>query len=307
MKTEYYVYMHITPNGKRYIGITCCEKPNRRWQNGYGYTTQPFYRAIKKYGWNNIEHIILASGLSSSEASTLERMYIEKYHTTNKKYGYNMTDGGEYFGHMSEEHKQKIGDANRGERNGMYGHRYTDEERQYMSEHSVWNGRNHTEETKQKMSLARKEHPIAFYGKEHPMAHAVLQYDLNGKYINRYDTAKEAEEKTGTLRSTICTCLKGRKKTAGGYIWKYADDVDSCDDLSMEEVSYYVRHDFNMNSVKSFYRKINQYDLNGVHINTYMSVTDACRSVGGRSSSCISACARGKRPTAYGYIWKYAT
>ena len=35
--------------------------------------------------------------------------------------------------------------------------------------------------------------------------------------------AKEAFEKTGVSRSGICNCCKGKIKTAGGYIWKYAD------------------------------------------------------------------------------------
>lgn len=32
----YYVYKHIFPNGKVYIGITC-KKPIYRWNNGNGY------------------------------------------------------------------------------------------------------------------------------------------------------------------------------------------------------------------------------------------------------------------------------
>ena len=78
MKREYCVYMHITPNGKRYIGQTCCE-PNRRWQNGYGYVGQIFFCAIKKYGWNNIQHIILADNLTSDEADSIEQEYIKKF------------------------------------------------------------------------------------------------------------------------------------------------------------------------------------------------------------------------------------
>lgn len=31
-----YLYMHISPNGKKYVGITC-QKPEGRWRKGEGY------------------------------------------------------------------------------------------------------------------------------------------------------------------------------------------------------------------------------------------------------------------------------
>lgn len=47
----YTVYMHISPSGKRYVGITR-QRPVARWKNGRGYiNNEYFYRAIKKYGW----------------------------------------------------------------------------------------------------------------------------------------------------------------------------------------------------------------------------------------------------------------
>ena len=51
---NYTVYMHICPNGKRYIGITKL-KPNERWKNGKSYKNCIlFNRAIEKYKWKNI-------------------------------------------------------------------------------------------------------------------------------------------------------------------------------------------------------------------------------------------------------------
>lgn len=53
---SYTVYMHITPSGKMYIGITG-RNPLKRWgSNGSGYKGQAFSNAIKKYGWDNMEH-----------------------------------------------------------------------------------------------------------------------------------------------------------------------------------------------------------------------------------------------------------
>ena len=59
-------------NDKCYIGITCQSKPERRWQNGLGYKTQFFYRAIEKYGWDGFNHIILHKGLSENQAKCLK-------------------------------------------------------------------------------------------------------------------------------------------------------------------------------------------------------------------------------------------
>ena len=68
----YTVYKHTTPSGKIYIGITSND-PKYRWKNGYGYMNNKyFFNAIKKYGWNNISHEILFTGLSEEEAYSKE-------------------------------------------------------------------------------------------------------------------------------------------------------------------------------------------------------------------------------------------
>lgn len=88
------VYSHQTPSGKFYIGITS-NSPEKRWKNGEGYKNCPaFYNAIKKYGWDNIYHEIVASSLTKEEASNFERLLINKLNTTNSNYGYNIKIGG---------------------------------------------------------------------------------------------------------------------------------------------------------------------------------------------------------------------
>lgn len=68
------VYKHTSPVGKVYIGITS-KAPKERWQNGRGYwNNKHFYRAIKKYGWNNFEHEILYEGLTEGQANIIEQM-----------------------------------------------------------------------------------------------------------------------------------------------------------------------------------------------------------------------------------------
>lgn len=112
----YTIYMHITPSNKKYIGITSKDLDERFGSNGCLYRNQIFGRAIKKYGWDNIEHIIMAQNLTKDEAKKLEIELIAKYNTTNPRYGYNISIGGDIpviLGeHHTEETKQKIGKAN---------------------------------------------------------------------------------------------------------------------------------------------------------------------------------------------------
>jgi group I intron endonuclease len=90
---NYYVYRHVSPSGKSYIGITK-QKPERRFQNGFGYKTQDsFFRAIAKYGWDNFTHEILEEGLTEKEACEKEAYYIDLYNSFSPN-GYNTREGG---------------------------------------------------------------------------------------------------------------------------------------------------------------------------------------------------------------------
>ena len=103
---EFYVYKHTCPNEKIYIGITK-QQPIKRWgYNGYGYRKNTlFYRAIQKYGWSNIKHEILYENLSKEEAEQKEIELIEKYKSNQPKYGYNIANGGNTTGTVSEANK----------------------------------------------------------------------------------------------------------------------------------------------------------------------------------------------------------
>jgi hypothetical protein len=50
----------------------------------------------------------------------------------------------------------------------------------------------------------------------------IIQYDLEGIFIREWDSVKEAERKTKV--KSINSCLKGKYKRAGRYIWKYKYD-----------------------------------------------------------------------------------
>lgn len=51
---------------------------------------------------------------------------------------------------------------------------------------------------------------------------AVLQYDLDGNLVEEYSSIKEACDVTGANNGSVCSACKGRRKTANGFVWKYA-------------------------------------------------------------------------------------
>ncbi len=55
---------------------------------------------------------------------------------------------------------------------------------------------------------------------------SVCQYDKNGKFLNRYDSIREASRVTNIPRQNIssCLCKKNNRKYAGGYIWKHEEE-----------------------------------------------------------------------------------
>lgn len=84
------VYKHIVPNGKIYVGITKMT-PERRWHDGAGYKeNHAFWKDILFYGWGNIIHEIVATGLNEQEAKQKEYDLIMELHANDPNYGYNI-------------------------------------------------------------------------------------------------------------------------------------------------------------------------------------------------------------------------
>lgn len=51
----------------------------------------------------------------------------------------------------------------------------------------------------------------------------VKQYTLDMVFVAIYSSAREAERQTSIWHGNIIACCKHKIKSAGGYIWKYAD------------------------------------------------------------------------------------
>lgn len=213
MERKYCVYMHTAPNGKVYIGITC-RKPKKRWDNGNGYKNNPhFYNAITKYGWGNFTHDILFADLSKEEAEAKEIELISKYDSTNRTKGYNHELGGNAQGKVTDEIKKKISEARKGKCTGAehprYGKTFSAEHRRKLSE--ARRGKIISEETRKKISESSKGDKSA---------HCKPIVCVNTGIV--YSNALKIEAELGINRANICSCCKGKRKTAGGFRWQYA-------------------------------------------------------------------------------------
>jgi len=51
----------------------------------------------------------------------------------------------------------------------------------------------------------------------------INQYSLEGTFIKKWDSATDASKELNLYKSGICACLKGKLKTAGKFIWEYAN------------------------------------------------------------------------------------
>jgi hypothetical protein len=124
----------------------------------------------------------------------------------------------------------------------------------------------------------------------------VYQFDRHGNFINKYKSMRQAAKQLNISDANICICANGITKTAFNCIWLFEDDLDKLAD----KIKSANEHRYNERGIR-----INQYDLNGKYIKTYLSGSEVER-VNDFDQSAISGCCRGRYKQAYGYIWKYA-
>ena len=211
----YKVYVHITPSNKYYVGITKRDTYQRWGKNGYNYkSNKHFWNAIQKYGWDNIQHEVVADNLTESEAKNFEILLIKKLESQSPMHGYNITKGGDGGGYnISEESRIKMSQAKKGKNTGSdnvcYG--ISPKERMDKDIYDTW--------------LYKHQHPEDYWYENK----RIKIICLNNKEV--FNSIEDAAKKYNINSSDICTCCKGklyhagRDKNTGELLsWQYYKD-----------------------------------------------------------------------------------
>lgn len=188
------VYAHIAPNGKMYVGMTSSAHLTRRWNRGKGYVgNKNFFNDIQKYGWDNIQHEVVASGLTEDEAANMEKLLIAKLNLTDERFGYNVrAGGGKTLKGLKRDHDVVMRTAKA--RKEMHGGHYMSED-----------GR-----------LARKEFLEEWASTHNPASRQIRCVETGLSF----DNIKAAAKHFGFTYSTFCKSLRSGNNVFGGYTWE---------------------------------------------------------------------------------------
>ena len=226
---KHVVYLITFPNNKKYCGYSSNLK--RRWRNENEYSTQPaIYRAIQKYGWDNLKKEVLYVFDNAEEALRQEALCIDEMDLLNPDKGYNLVPGGNTPPHgkqyLSEEGYKKLQENGRRLAREVWSN----------PEKAAYAKQRMKEETHKKRMLLSKEELKEKYGKHNigrtpSNAKAIFQIDLTtNEILNEYPSAMQAALAIGleaTASSNIRRTANGKGKQAYGYKWRWKNESSS--------------------------------------------------------------------------------
>jgi group I intron endonuclease len=166
-------------------------------------------RSLKKYGFEN--HIFeIIEKCAVEQLDDKEIYWIKMYNSIEK--GLNILEGGQGV-KMTEDIKDKI--SKKKKNHDCYKNKQRSEKISKALKGRKHNWGKGKEKTGKKQQNKFKEHLIKIHSKP------IIQHDMNGTFLKEYSSIKEASIITSIHRENISCVLRGKTKTAGGYIWKY--------------------------------------------------------------------------------------
>ena len=76
-------------------------------------------------------------------------------------------------------------------------------------------GKHHSEKTKKKISESKM-------GNNNKPTKPILQYTKGGGFIKKWSSGIEASKVLDINQGHIVSCCQGERKSAGGFVWRYA-------------------------------------------------------------------------------------
>ena len=118
-------------------------------------------------------------------------------------------------------------------------------------------------------------------------AGVVMQYDLDGNYIQTYESSADASKKTGLDQASIGKACNGKLYTCGGYLWRRA----------------YQDRPMPYRRVRG--KPVIQYTIRGKFLRKYDNMKQAGTENNLRYQK-ISECCQGLIDSFGGYVWRLA-
>lgn len=196
------IYKITSPSNNVYIGQS--RNIKRRWSEHFHkckVIKTVLQRSFIKYGV--VEHKFemvqeLPFDISQKEMDSYEQSYIDFY----KFLGFTLLNSKEAgcYGKHTDETKEKLRLLNTGKK-------LSDETKLKIGLKSKGN----------KHRLGQKVSMETMIKKSKP----VLQYSKSGEFVCEFISAIEAQRKTGIFQTNISENCRGKRKSAGGFIWKF--------------------------------------------------------------------------------------
>ena len=177
-----YCYHNIV-NGKNYVGQSIDLKARKRQfgNKNKKYSGIIFQNAIKKYGKKNFQYSILTH-CKPEELNYYEEFYISRLKTTDRRYGYNCTSGGDSQFFRTDDTKKRMREVWTNERR-------KEKSEQQTGKNNYFFGHNHSEEAREKMKKMATERYKSNFLKKHGCSLSELEEKMK-EYVekNQYST-----------------------------------------------------------------------------------------------------------------------
>lgn len=229
-------------NGKRYVGKS--SSILTRWSSHLAALRSDkrnkdcnryLYNSFKKYGESNfgLEFLeIVDNPISDKELSELELQWMIELKTLDRAFGYNLRSDSSSKSFVHDDTRRLISNLNKGENNPNFGNKWSDEQKQRMSDdmkRRIALGR-YTEETRKKQSVASskfwRENPevklrVKKLVVEKRSIYSFEQYTKEGQLVRIWNNMDEILTENPDYHSkAIYGCCSGYKKSYRGFLWK---------------------------------------------------------------------------------------